>query len=251
MNEAVLVIEDEPKIARLLELELQYEGYQVGKAGSGTEGLEKYGEGQWDLILLDVMLPGLSGIEVLRRIRAKDATVPIIMLTAKDSVEDKVSGLDLGANDYITKPFQIEELLARVRAALRLGAVASVVSSASSSTPADTGNDSPGHKLEADAGWLTAAGLKLNEGTREVSRDGVAIELTPREFDLLVYLLQNQRQVLSRDQIVQAVWGYDYYGDTNVVDVYIRYVRKKVDNGFTPPLIHTVRGVGYVLKEQS
>lgn len=251
MNEAVLVIEDEPKIARLLELELQYEGYQVGKAGSGTEGLEKYGEGQWDLILLDVMLPGLSGIEVLRRIRAKDATVPIIMLTAKDSVEDKVSGLDLGANDYITKPFQIEELLARVRAALRLSAASSVVSSASSSTPADSGNDSSGHKNEAAVGWLTAAGLKLNEGTREVSRDGVAIELTPREFDLLVYLLQNQRQVLSRDQIVQAVWGYDYYGDTNVVDVYIRYVRKKVDNGFTPPLIHTVRGVGYVLKEQS
>ncbi|XOI99238.1 response regulator transcription factor [Paenibacillus polymyxa] len=250
MNEAVLVIEDEPKIARLLELELQYEGYQVGKAGSGTEGLEKYAEGQWDLILLDVMLPGLSGIEVLRRVRAKDATVPIIMLTAKDSVEDKVSGLDLGANDYITKPFQIEELLARVRAALRLSAVASVVSSASSSTPADTGNDSSGYQVEAEAGWLTAAGLKLNEGTREVSRDGVAIELTPREFDLLVYLLQNQRQVLSRDQIVQAVWGYDYYGDTNVVDVYIRYVRKKVDNGFTPPLIHTVRGVGYVLKEQ-
>ncbi|MDT9721739.1 response regulator transcription factor [Paenibacillus sp. ClWae2A] len=250
MNEAVLVIEDEPKIARLLELELQYEGYQVGKAGSGTEGLEKYAEGQWDLILLDVMLPGLSGIEVLRRVRAKDATVPIIMLTAKDSVEDKVSGLDLGANDYITKPFQIEELLARVRAALRLSAVASVVSSASSSTPADTGNDSSGHQDEVEAGWLTAAGLKLNEGTREVSRDGVAIELTPREFDLLVYLLQNQRQVLSRDQIVQAVWGYDYYGDTNVVDVYIRYVRKKVDNGFTPPLIHTVRGVGYVLKEQ-
>ncbi|WFA84385.1 response regulator transcription factor [Paenibacillus amylolyticus] len=249
MNEAVLVIEDEPKIARLLELELQYEGYQVGKAGSGTEGLEKYAEGQWDLILLDVMLPGLSGIEVLRRVRAKDATVPIIMLTAKDSVEDKVSGLDLGANDYITKPFQIEELLARVRAALRLSAVASVVS-ASSSTPADMGNDSSGHQDEAEACWLTAAGLKLNEGTREVSRDGVAIELTPREFDLLVYLLQNQRQVLSRDQIVQAVWGYDYYGDTNVVDVYIRYVRKKVDNGFTPPLIHTVRGVGYVLKEQ-
>ena len=107
-----------------------------------------------------------------------------------------------------------------------------------------------GIRHEAEAGWLTAAGLKLNEGTREVSRDGVAIELTPREFDLLVYLLQNQRQVLSRDQIVQAVWGYDYYGDTNVVDVYIRYVRKKVDNGFTPPLIHTVRGVGYVLKEQ-
>ncbi|MFE6074651.1 response regulator transcription factor [Paenibacillus sp. NPDC057886] len=248
MNEAVLVIEDEPKIARLLELELQYEGYQVGKAGSGTEGLEMYVDGQWDLILLDIMLPGLSGIEVLRRIRAKDAMVPILMLTAKDSVEDKVSGLDLGANDYITKPFRIEELLARVRAALRLSA-ASAAAHSSSSVTRDTAQSSE-QTVEDEIGWLTAGSLKLNEGTREVSRDGQSIELTPREFDLLVYLLQNQRQVLSRDQIVQAVWGYDYYGDTNVVDVYIRYVRKKVDNGFTPPLIHTVRGVGYVLKEQ-
>jgi len=247
MNEAVLVIEDEPKIARLLELELQYEGYQVGKAGSGTEGLEMYHGGQWDLILLDIMLPGLSGIEVLRRIRAKDAMVPILMLTAKDSVEDKVSGLDLGANDYITKPFRIEELLARVRAALRLSAAAA----SSSGVTVHANQDLTSHTIEEESGWLTAAGLRLNEGTREVSRDGMPIELTPREFDLLVYLLQNQRQVLSRDQIVQAVWGYDYYGDTNVVDVYIRYVRKKVDNGFTPPLIHTVRGVGYVLKEQS
>nr|WP_154894550.1 response regulator transcription factor [Paenibacillus xylanexedens] len=247
MNEAVLVIEDEPKIARLLELELQYEGYQVGKAGSGTEGLEMYHGGQWDLILLDIMLPGLSGIEVLRRIRAKDALVPILMLTAKDSVEDKVSGLDLGANDYITKPFRIEELLARVRAALRLSAAAA----SSSGVIRHAKQDTTSHMTEEETGWLTAAGLRLNEGTREVSRDGIPIELTPREFDLLVYLLQNQRQVLSRDQIVQAVWGYDYYGDTNVVDVYIRYVRKKVDNGFTPPLIHTVRGVGYVLKEQS
>ncbi|MFK0525105.1 response regulator transcription factor [Paenibacillus illinoisensis] len=247
MNEAVLVIEDEPKIARLLELELQYEGYQVGKAGSGTEGLEMYHGGQWDLILLDIMLPGLSGIEVLRRIRARDALVPILMLTAKDSVEDKVSGLDLGANDYITKPFRIEELLARVRAALRLSAAAA----SSSGVVRHANQDTISQMTEEETGWLTAAGLRLNEGTREVSRDGIPIELTPREFDLLVYLLQNQRQVLSRDQIVQAVWGYDYYGDTNVVDVYIRYVRKKVDNGFTPPLIHTVRGVGYVLKEQS
>ncbi|MFC9710812.1 response regulator transcription factor [Paenibacillus sp. NPDC056933] len=248
MNEAVLVIEDEPKIARLLELELQYEGYQVGKAGSGTEGLEMYVDGQWDLILLDIMLPGLSGIEVLRRIRVKDATVPILMLTAKDSVEDKVSGLDLGANDYITKPFRIEELLARVRAALRLRAASAAAHSASLVTR-DTAQSAE-RTAENETGWLTAGDLKLNEGTREVSRDGQPIELTPREFDLLVYLLQNQRQVLSRDQIVQAVWGYDYYGDTNVVDVYIRYVRKKVDSGFTPPLIHTVRGVGYVLKEQ-
>lgn len=250
MNEAVLVIEDEPKIARLLELELQYEGYQVTKAGSGTEGLERYSEGQWDLILLDIMLPGLSGIEVLRRIRARDAVVPILMLTAKDSVEDKVSGLDLGANDYITKPFQIEELLARVRAALRLAAAASARMTAHAlEQEAEQGTSD--QLQEAQEEWLTAADLKLNEGTREVTRDGQAIELTPREFDLLVYMLRNQRQVLSRDQIVQSVWGYDYYGDTNVVDVYIRYVRKKVDNGFTPPLIHTVRGVGYVLKEQS
>ncbi|MDM5280975.1 response regulator transcription factor [Paenibacillus silvae] len=250
MNEAVLIIEDEPKIARLLELELQYEGYQVTKAGSGTEGLEKYTEGQWDLILLDIMLPGLSGIEVLRRIRSRDAAVPIIMLTAKDSVEDKVSGLDLGANDYITKPFQIEELLARVRAALRLAATVSArLTATASGQEAEQGMASQLH--EAQEEWLTAANLKLHEGTREVFRDGQAIELTPREFDLLVYLLRNQRQVLSREQIVQSVWGYDYYGDTNVVDVYIRYVRKKVDNGFTPPLIHTVRGVGYVLKEQS
>ena len=250
MNEAVLVIEDEPKIARLLELELQYEGYQVTKAGSGTEGLEKYSEGQWDLILLDIMLPGLCGIEVLRRIRARDAVIPILMLTAKDSVEDKVSGLDLGANDYITKPFQIEELLARVRAALRLAAAASARTTVQNfGQMAEQGTASQLH--EAEETWLTAADLKLHEGTREVSRDGQAIELTPREFDLLVYLLRNQRQVLSRDQIVQSVWGYDYYGDTNVVDVYIRYLRKKVDNGFAPPLIHTVRGVGYVLKEQS
>lgn len=253
MDEAVLVIEDEPKIARLLEIELQYEGYRVGKAGSGTEGLEKYAGGQWDLILLDIMLPGLSGIEVLRRIRAKDASIPILLLTAKDSVEDKVSGLDLGANDYITKPFRIEELLARVRAALRLSAAAASAATASSMGSPDEagsrGQVSDVGMAEPESGWLSAADLKLNEGTREVLRNGELIELTPREFDLLVYLLRNQRQVLTRDQIVQAVWGFDYYGDTNVVDVYIRYVRKKVDNGFAQPLIHTVRGVGYVLKE--
>ncbi|WP_339275182.1 response regulator transcription factor [Paenibacillus sp. FSL W8-0426] len=252
MDEAVLVIEDEPKIARLLEIELQYEGYRVGKAGSGTEGLEKYAGGQWDLILLDIMLPGLSGIEVLRRIRAKDASIPILLLTAKDSVEDKVSGLDLGANDYITKPFRIEELLARVRAALRLSAAAASAAVSSMGGPNEGGNGgqvSDAGMAEPESGWLSAADLKLNEGTREVLRNGKPIELTPREFDLLVYLLRNQRQVLTRDQIVQSVWGFDYYGDTNVVDVYIRYVRKKVDNGFAQPLIHTVRGVGYVLKE--
>ncbi|MFD0589069.1 response regulator transcription factor [Paenibacillus sp. GCM10027627] len=232
MNESILIVEDEAKIARLLEIELECEGYKTAAAGNGIDALEKFRGGSWDLILLDVMLPGMSGFELLRRIRQTDTGVPVILLTAKGSVEDKVAGLDQGANDYVTKPFQIEELLARVRAALRLRPAASSVPAA-----------------VEEAEWLTASDLKLNESTREVLRGDASIELTPREFDLLVYLLKNKRQVLNREQIVQAVWGYDYFGDTNVVDVYIRYVRKKIDCGSGPELIHTVRGIGYVLKE--
>ncbi|WP_151733290.1 response regulator transcription factor ['Paenibacillus yunnanensis' Narsing Rao et al. 2020] len=228
MTESILVVEDEERIARLLQIELECEGYRVITAGSGHEGLERYQSEQPDLLLLDVMLPVFSGIELLRRIRANDAHTPVLMLTAKGSVEDKVSGLDLGANDYITKPFQIEELLARIRAALRL---------ASHRSAKETGS------------WLKAEDLELNEATREVLRAGTAVELTPREFDLLVFLLKNKRQVLNREQIMTAVWGYDYYGDTNVVDVYIRYVRKKIAPAGQPELIHTVRGVGYVLKD--
>lgn len=229
-NASILVVEDEEKIARLLELELSFEGYQVTKASDGIEALEAYRNGTWDLILLDVMLPGLSGIELLRRIRANDFVTPVILLTAKNSVEDKVSGLDLGADDYITKPFQIEELLARIRATLRIKKVR--------------------QQQPQDEDHLQLADLKVNEKMREVARGGHNIELTKREFDLLVYLLKNKRQVLNREQIVEAVWGYDYYGDTNVVDVYIRYLRKKIDLPEFEPLIHTVRGVGYVLKEQ-
>ncbi|UOQ94298.1 response regulator transcription factor [Halobacillus shinanisalinarum] len=224
----ILIIEDEEKIARVLELELSYEGYEVVKAFDGVEGLQKYREGRWDLLLLDVMLPGFSGIEILRRIRSDDPQTAVIMLTAKDSIEDKVSGLDLGANDYITKPFQIEELLARVRAALR-----NYVNSDS----------------EEQQGWMEVADLRLNEQTYEVFRNENAIELTPREFNLLAYLMKNKRQVLNREQILDAVWGYDYYGDTNVVDVYIRYIRNKVDKPYDLTLIYTVRGVGYVLKD--
>ncbi|OAS87748.1 MULTISPECIES: response regulator transcription factor [Metabacillus] len=229
-KESILIVEDEEKIQRLLELELEYEGYQVGKASDGVEALEAYRSGNWDLILLDVMLPGLSGIELLRRIRANDTMTPVILLTAKGSVEDKVSGLDLGANDYITKPFQIEELFARIRAVLRMR----------STTPTSEVNNDE---------WLSAGDLKLNDKTREVIRGESEIDLTPKEYDLLLYLLKNKRQVLNRDQILEAVWGYDYFGDTNVVDVYIRYVRKKIDFNFETPLIHTVRGVGYVLKD--
>ena len=239
MNSSILIVEDEEKIARVLEIELEYEEYHVSKAMSGTEGLEAFQKGNFDLVLLDVMLPGLSGIEVLRRIRSHDEHTPVILLTAKGSVEDKVSGLDLGATDYVTKPFQIEELLARIRAALRLHSKVQKTSK----TEAEEQN-------KEQEVWLSAGDLKINEKTREVLRADNAIELTPREFDLLVYLLRNQRQVLNREQIVEAVWGYDYMGDTNVVDVYIRYLRKKIDHGHSP-LIHTVRGVGYVLRAET
>lgn len=227
-RQRLLIVEDEAKIARVLELELEHEGYAVTKAMDGLEALEAYRTEEWDLILLDVMLPGMSGLDLLRRIRSDDSHTPVIMLTAKNDISDKVSGLDLGANDYVTKPFQIEELLARIRAALRLRS-------------AEQASSEQGK-------WLTVDDLKLNETTREVYRGDQEIELTPREFDLLVYLLRHQRQVLNREQIVTAVWEYDFVGDTNVVDVYIRYLRKKIDHDDKQQLIHTVRGIGYVLK---
>ncbi|WP_053360510.1 response regulator transcription factor [Bacillus sp. FJAT-27251] len=226
----ILIVEDEEKIARVLELELTYEGYEVGKAFDGLEGFKRFQEQSWDLILLDIMLPGISGIEVLRRIRSQGDDTAIIMLTAKDSVEDKVSGLDLGANDYITKPFKIEELLARVRACLRV--------SRKKEAPAWAGQD-----------WVTVGALSLNEATREVRCKEDYIELTPREFDLLAHMMKHPRQVMNREQLLNSVWGYDYYGDTNVVDVYIRYLRNKIDKPYGTQLIHTVRGVGYVVKE--
>ncbi|MBM7586143.1 DNA-binding response OmpR family regulator [Bacillus pakistanensis] len=225
----ILIVEDEEKIARVLELELTHEGYEVVKVMDGFEGLTIFREQSFDLVLLDIMLPGMNGIELLRRIRSKDSVTPVLLLTAKDSVEDKVAGLDLGANDYITKPFQIEELLARVRAALRV--------KLKSSEP------------EFDESLLQIADLKLNVSTREVTRGEDEIELTPREFDLLAYLMKHPKQVLNREQILDGVWGYDYYGDTNVVDVYIRYLRNKMDKPYKEGLIHTIRGVGYVMKE--
>lgn len=228
-KQSILVVEDEEKIARVLQLELEYEGYEVEKALDGYEALEKYRSRSWDLILLDVMLPGMSGMDILRRIRSDDLTTPVIMLTAKTDVEDKVTGLDLGANDYVTKPFEIEELFARIRSTIRLAMLT--------------------NKPKEDAEWDTIGNLKVNDKSRDVIRDGKTIELTPREYDLLLYLLKNKRQVLNREQILDAVWGYDFFGDTNVVDVYIRYLRKKIDIEGQPPLIHTVRGVGYVLKE--
>jgi two-component system, OmpR family, response regulator len=226
----ILIVEDEEKIARLLELELGFEGYETTKCIDGVEAFSIYRERGWDLILLDIMLPGISGMELLRRIREKDQHTPIILLTAKDSVEEKVSGLDIGANDYITKPFEIEELLARIRATFRIST-----------------QQRPEEPKQDD--FIQVADLRLNEKTREVYRGDDSIDLTPREFDLLAYLMKHRRQVLNREQILDRVWGFNYYGDTNVVDVYIRYLRNKMDKPYKHTLIHTVRGIGYVMKE--
>ncbi|MGR6855336.1 response regulator transcription factor [Bacillus halotolerans] len=222
----ILIVEDEEKIARVLQLELEYEGYSVTIKHNGSEGLNAATEGSYSLLLLDVMLPGLSGLEVLRRLRKTDQETPVILLTARDSVPDKVTGLDIGANDYVTKPFEIEELLARIRAALR----------------------QTGSKTEDIGTFLTYDDLQVNEKTREVRRGDKEVGLTPREFDLLVYMLKHPQQVLTREQILSSVWGFDYIGDTNVVDVYIRYIRKKLDYPYEKQLIHTVRGVGYTIK---
>src|SRR5690625_2006271 len=222
----ILIVEDEQKLSRVLQLELEYENYETSIANNGLDALKLMEEGSWDLVLLDIMIPELSGLEVLRRIRRTDEHTPIILLTARDMVHDKVSGLDLGANDYVTKPFQIEELLARIRAHLRM--------------PKEGKNSTQ----------LFVGDLIVDLNSRQVSRKQKEIELTPREFDLLVYLLQNKNIVVTREQIIENVWGYDYFGDTNVVDVYIRYVRQKVDKGYNDEYIQTVRGVGYTIKEQ-
>lgn len=225
MAERILIVEDEEKIARFVELELLHEGYSVEKAVDGRVGLEMAQSGRFDLMLLDVMLPSLSGTEVLRRLR-KTSQMCVIMLTARDGVMDRVSGLDLGADDYITKPFYIEELLARIRAVLRKRGVITQ------------------HSDVKQVGKLT-----LSEARHEVQYDGHLIELTGKEFALLSYLMDNKDIVLSRDVLLDKVWGYSYAGETNVVDVYIRYLRSKIEDPYAVKLIHTVRGVGYVLRE--
>lgn len=231
MGERILIIEDEEKIARFIELELNYEGYQTDKAMDGRIGLEMARDGKYDLILLDIMLPGLNGMEVLRRLRPA-SDVPVIMLTARDAVMDKVSGLDNGADDYITKPFAIEELLARIRNALRKSRAA---------VPAVLEN------LRV----LEASFIRLDADRHTVSLLDQPIELTKREFDLLQCLMENKDIVLSRDTLLEKVWGYDYAGETNIVDVYIRYLRSKLDEPSGRRLIHTIRGVGYVVKTRT
>ena len=226
MPDKILLVEDEEKLARVVELELRYEGYEVEKAFDGREGLEKALSGGFDLILLDIMLPSMSGMEVLRRLR-RESQVPVIMVTARDTVVDKVSGLDSGADDYITKPFEIEELLARIRAALR-------------KRPA-----------RQEGTVLTAGPLTMDPERHEVTVKGTAVELTRREFDLLRYLLENKEKVITRESLLDNVWGFDFVGETNAVDVYIRFLRSKIDEAFGIKLIHTVRGVGYVIREEN
>ncbi len=228
MAERILLVEDEEKLARMVELELRYEGYEVEKAFDGRTGLDKALSGNFDLVLLDIMLPALSGMEVLRRLR-RESALPVIMLTARDTVVDKVSGLDSGADDYITKPFAIEELLARIRAALRKR-------TAAAPPPANT---------------LTVGGVVLDTDRHTVTVQGTQVELTRREFDLLHYLLENKEKVVSRESLLDHVWGYDYAGETNAVDVYIRFLRAKLEEPFGEKFIHTVRGVGYVIREQA
>ncbi len=219
MSERILLVEDEEKLARMVELELKYEGYQVEKALDGRKGLELALSGGFDLVLLDIMLPQLSGMEVLRRLR-RESQIPVIMLTARDSVVDKVAGLDSGADDYVTKPFAIEELLARIRAVLR-------------------------NKSGQSGAPLAGGPLGMDVEKHQVMVRGQSVELTKKEFDLLRHLLENKDRVLTREALLDAVWGFDFVGETNSVDVYIRFLRS-----FGLKLIHTVRGVGYVIKEE-
>ncbi len=220
----ILIVDDDPEIRHILKRGLAYEGYTVDLAEDGTTALARALQVSPDLVILDLMLPDMDGMEVCRRLRAGDPEGrPILMLTARDGVPDKVAGLDAGADDYLVKPFVMDELLARVRALLR--------------------------RQQARAGPLHYADLVLDEGTRQVRRGHRPIELTAREFDLLAFFLRHPRQVLTRDAIYEAVWGYDFEGESKVLEVYIRRLRDKLEAGGEPSLIQTVRGVGYALRE--
>lgn len=224
MNERILVIEDDQAIVRVLKRTLTYEGYQVEAAYDGEEGIKEYKKIKPDLIVLDWMLPGMDGLEVCDRLRAADEKVPILMLTAKDTTQDRVFGLDAGVDDYMVKPFEVEELTARIRALLR-------------------------RTKSERATILEFADLKLNTSTRMAERFGREIALTAKEYDLLDLFLRHPRQVMTREVIFERVWGYDFGGESNVLDVYIRYLRQKLEENGEPRLIYTVRGVGYVMRE--
>lgn len=220
----ILIVEDERRLARFMELELTHEGYQVDIVSDGQSALMNLMNKKYDVMLLDLMIPIVDGIEVTRRARTF-TDIPIIMITARDGLEDKVKGFDIGADEYMTKPFEMEELLARLRALFRKN-----------------------ETKEEETKLLQFKELTLNRDTYEVYRDGQKKELTKKEFDLLAYLLENQGIVLTREKILNNVWGFDFEGETNVVDVYIRFLRSKLDDGYEDKLIHTVRGAGYIIR---
>ncbi|HEY9855707.1 MAG TPA: response regulator transcription factor [Stenomitos sp.] len=220
----ILLVEDERDISDFIATELRFEGFEVRQEADGMRGLVAARQDAPDLVILDRMLPGLDGLEFCRRLR-KTSDIPILMLTARGDVRDRIEGLNSGANDYLAKPFDLEELLARVNAQLRA------------------------HKPPPRS-YFEVGDLSLDLSSREVRRAGVLVELTPKEFDLLAFLIQHPRQVLPREQILNTVWGYDFGGEDNVLEVYIRYLRNKVERPDLPKLIHTVRGVGYVLRER-
>ncbi len=225
MAERILVIEDDAQIADLLRRGLIYEGYTVEVASDGEGGLTAARDRPPDIVLLDLMLPGIDGLTVCRRLRAA-SDVPILILTAKEAVPDRVAGLDAGADDYLVKPFSFDELLARIRALLRR------------------------HQRAGTSDELRFADLTMNLGSREVRRGNRRIELTAREFELLALFMQNPRQVLTRDVLYDRIWGYDFGGESNIIEVYIRYLRAKLEENGEPRLIQTVRGVGYALREE-
>ncbi|TWE11403.1 response regulator transcription factor [Rudaeicoccus suwonensis] len=221
----VLVVDDESNLTELLSMALRYEGWDIKSAGTGSSAVRTAKEFKPDAVVLDMMLPDFDGMEVLRRLRDDDPTLPVLFLTARDAVEDRVAGLTAGGDDYVTKPFSLEEVVARVRALLRRSVALT----------------------ESSSSMLTVGDLTLDEDSHEVMRDGTEISLTATEFELLRYLMRNPRRVLSKAQILDRVWHYDFGGQANVVELYISYLRKKIDAG-REPMIHTMRGAGYVLK---
>ena len=224
----ILVIEDEKNLNDIIVKRLKVEHYGVDACYDGAEGLDYILATEYDAIILDVMLPKINGFEILKKIRDKKIKTPVLLLTAKDSVEDKVRGLDLGADDYLLKPFAFDELLARIRVLLR------------KASNTETANN-----------IFSIANLSVDVTSRTVKRDDKSLKLSTREFTILEYMIRNKGKILSRDTIEQHIWNYDYEGGTNVIDVYIRYLRKKIDDGYEPKLIHTIRGIGYVLKVEN
>lgn len=235
-NARLLVVDDEPALRDALESSLAFEGYEVATATDGYEALESVERDRPDLVLLDIMMPRMDGLTAVRRMRSRGDTVPVLMLTARDAVGDRVTGLDVGADDYLAKPFELDELLARVRALLRRNALAAEAAARAA-------------VAEDETEVLSFADLRMNTATREVTRAGKPIELTRTEFMLLEMFLAHPRQVLTREQILKAVWGFDFEPSSNSLDVYVMYLRRKTEQGGMSRLIQTVRGVGYALRQ--